>query len=407
MPEIITGLDIGSSQVKCVVAEKQKDGSLKIISAVKEPSLGLRRGVLVDAEYALSTLAKLVSELKASSKNSTKNLYVNFQSEHTKVRISRGISAVSQPDKEIKQEDIDRAVQSSRAAKMLPNFRVLHTIVREFLVDEIGDIIFSPLGMTGSRLEVTTLIAEAFSPHLDVLTKTLGAAGVNPGGIVFNPFAASKAVLSKKQKELGVIMIDLGAHTTSIAVFEENKPLFAKSFPVGSNHITKDIAIGLRVPVDVAEKIKNKHGCLNMKNISRKESFQVGEQDGSLNNEIPKKFLSEIIETRISEIFDLVNSELKPLKNKYQFPSGIVLTGGGVKLLGVQDHVRDHLKLPTQIGAPNLTNFEISNQSFESLVDDPEFSTAIGLVMIGAEEESDRSPSLLDSVKRIFKNIIP
>lgn len=408
MSHIITGLDLGSSQVKCVVAEKKKDGTLNLISAFKHQSAGFRKGILSDAEDAGRILEEIVRELKQISKEAARNVYLNINSEHIKVRISRGIAAVSQPDKEIRQEDIDRAIQASRAAKVSQNYKVLHTMIRESLVDDVDvNDVQTLVGMTGSRIEVTTLIVEVFAPHMDALSNAFQSAGGEIGGMVFNPFATSYSVLSKKQKELGVLMIDIGAGTTSLSVFEENKPLYAKSFAMGSGHITNDIAIGLKISIETAEKLKLDYGTMLSKNISRKNTIKLSSIDPSLSEEISRHFIADVIETRVAEITEIINNEIKQLRNKFQFPAGAVITGGGVKLEGILGFMRKELKLPVQIGLPNIGNFEITNPAYETLIDDSEFATAVGLVLSGIEGKNAKSTNPLYFIRKIIKNLIP
>lgn len=407
MPEIITGLDIGSSQIKCVITDRQKNGGLEVIAAFRHPSQGFRKGILVDVEDASKTFRELFSEIRGVSKHAVSNVFINSQSEHTKVRISRGISAVSQPDKEIKQEDVDRAIQSSRAAKILPNYKVLHTMVREYLVDDLGDIP-NPVGMTGSRVEVNTMIVEAFAPHFDILVQTLNQSGASISGVIFNPLAAARAVLTKKQRELGVMLLDIGSDTTSMVIYEENKPIFAKSFPVGSDYITRDITKGLRIPFHVAEQLKCSFGSALLRGLSRRDTLNLKDIDESLGNEeISKRFLNEIIDARVSDIAGIINHEIRPLREKTQLPGGVVITGGGVKLEGIAERLRQGLGLHVQLGLPDLRHFEFGNQTVENLMDDPEFATVIGLILLNKDDEVRKNINIFDSAKRILKNLLP
>jgi len=403
---MLTAIDIGSSKIKGLVAEQKKDGTLAIISAFKHPSSGFRKGVLVDIEDANQTIRELMRELRQFSKQAVKNVFINLNSEHVKVRISRGISAVSQPEKEIKQEDVERAIQSSKAAKMLPNYKILHTMIREYVVDDIGDI-QDPVGMTGSRLEVSTLLVEAFAPHFDMLGRAFEEAGANVNGIIFNPFASAKAVLTKKQKVLGVVLIDLGGETTSLSAFEEGKPLYARSFPIGCSHITNDIAVGLKAPVDAAERIKLYHGTAFSRGVSRKDMIQLGDIDPTLSEEISKRYVSEIIEVRVAEILDILNNELKSLRERFEFPAGIVITGGGVKLEGIKECIRETMRLPVQIGLPNMANIEIQNPAHEKLIDDPEFAVAVGLLHLNGAKGERKPMNIFGRAKRFVRNIVP
>jgi cell division protein FtsA len=405
MSNLITGLDIGSSQIKGVVATPKKDGTLAVLSVFKQPAAGLRRGIVVDVEEFTASLRELVIDLNKISRQATQNVFVNFQSEQIHCRSSRGIVAVSRADQEIQQDDIDRAIQSSRAVKLSSNHVVLHNIMREFFVDDIGDIA-DPLGMTGSRLEVSTLIVEAFAPHINTLVKNMEKVGFRVGGIVFNPIAAARAVLSKRQKDLGVILLDIGFGTTSFVIYEENKVLHARSLPVGSGYVSNDIAIGFKTPIEVAEKLKVSYGFATAKEISRKETIKLSEIDAANKNEISRRYLAEIIEIRLAEILDLVNNELKLLGKSVQLPGGIVITGGGVKLAGMTELVKEELKLPVQIGFPNLHEFEVMNPAHQDALDDPEFATAAGLVLWG-QGEKRKSLSSTGFIRDFLKNLVP
>jgi cell division protein FtsA len=405
MANLITGLDIGSSEIKCVVAEPKKSGTLSVITAFKQPSVGIRHGVLVDAEDGLGALDAVVSDLQKISKSATRNVIVSFQSPEVKARTSRGVAAVARPDKEIQPDDIERVTQASRAVKMMPNSFVLHNVIKEYFVDEIGDII-DPLGMTGSRLEVVTLIVESFAPQVNSLLKVLEKLRVGVSGVIFNPLASANAVLSKKQKELGVLLVDFGAGTTSLAVFEEGKALHVKSLPVGSAYVTNDVAIGLKTPIDLAEKLKTTYGSAVAKDVNRRETVKLSDVDGETPGEISRHFLAEIIEVRLAEILGLVNNELKVLDREVQLPAGAVLTGGGVKLPGLLDLVKSELKLPVQMGFPNLGQFDIVNPTHKELLDDPEFSCAVGLTLWGLTE--DKRPQITASGLRSFiRNLMP
>lgn len=405
MSNLITGLDIGSSQIKGVVVEARSGGVLLLVTAFKRPSAGLRKGVVTDVEEFSQTLREVVLDLQKISKKATRNIFVNVNSEHIKARTSRGIAAVARSDQEIREDDIDRALQASRAVRLPSNYLVLHNIIREYLVDDIGDIA-DPEGMTGSRLEVSTLMIEAFTPQVNLLVKSLHRVGAETGGLIFNPLAAAQAVLSKKQKDLGVLMIDFGFGTTSFSVFEENKVLYAKSIPIGSGYLTNDIAIGLKTSIDAAENLKLNYGFALAKEVSRREMVKLEEFDPSIKGEASKRFLAEIIEVRLAEVLSLIHNDLKALGKNNQLPAGVVMTGGGVNLRGVVELVKQELKLPVQIGLPNLSRFEIINPAHEELLNDPVFSLSVGLVLWG-NLEAAKPKTGFQVIKSFFRNFIP
>ena len=405
MSNIITALDFGSAQIKCIVAEEKRNGTLSVISVFKQPSSGLRRGVVVDVLDFTQIMRDIVLDLQKISRRAASNLFVNVNSPEIKSRTSRGVAAVGRADQEIQQDDVDRVIQASRAVKLQPNFMVLHNIIREYFVDEVGDIA-DPIGMTGNRLEIGTLLVEAFGPQVDTLVKAIKRAGGDVGGLIFNPLSAARAVLTKKQKELGTLMIDFGFGTTSFVVYEEGKVMFAKSLPIGSGHVTNDVAIGLKTSIDVAEKLKSAYGFALAKEVSRRESIKLAELDPLNKQELSQRFLAEIIEVRLAELLELINNELKSLGRAAQLPAGVVVTGGGVKLAGLSELVRQELKLAVQVGYPDLSAFEVLNPTHKEMLDDPEFAVACGLALWGKEERRKSLGGAL-GIKGFFKNLIP
>ncbi len=408
MPNIITGLDIGTFSIKGIVATKKKDGTLSVISAFSHPSAGFRKGVLVDDDEALKVFRKIMVDLEKISKKAVDNIFISINGRHITPRLSRGIVAVSRADQEIQHDDVERVVQASQAIKFSQgNYTVLHNIVSEFLVDEVGEI-GNPIGMTGSRLEVSTLIIQAFDPHIRKLIDILKKAGGEVTGIIFSPLAAARASLSKRQKELGVVLVDFGAGTTSLVVCEEGKTIHSKSLPVGVGHVTNDIAIGFKTSIETAEKLKKTYGYALSRDVSRKEKIILSEVDPSVKDEIEisGRFLSEVIEVRLEEILELVGEELKEVGDSVQFPAGVVICGGGVKISGMDDLVKRDLKLPVQIGYPQIDDFEIQNPVYRELIEDPEFAAAVGLIILGSEKLEDPF-NPMGAVKRFFRNLIP
>jgi cell division protein FtsA len=250
------------------------------------------------------------------------------------------------------------------------------------------------------------MIVEGFAPQINLLLKTLERLNVGLGGVIFNPLAAARSVLSKKQKELGVLLLDFGSGTTSMAVFGESKIVHLRTLPVGSAYVTNDIAIGLKTSIEMAEKLKMSYGCAFAKDISRRETFDLKEVDGKTEGQISRHFLAEIIEIRLAEILGLVKDELKALGKDCQLPAGVVATGGGVKLAGLTDLIKQELKLPVQVGFPDLSGFDVLNPAHREMLDDPEFAVAAGLALWGQSEGSERV-SGSNALKNFFKNLLP
>ncbi len=404
MARVITGLDIGSSHIRGVVVSESKEGKLSVISAFRQAGAGVRKGVVIESDDFINVIRELIIDLGKVSRQAPHNIFVNFQSEHIKARVSRGIAAVARADREIQEDDVLRVNQASRAVKLPSNFVILHNIVREYIVDDVGDI-KNPVGMTGSRLEASTLIIETFGPQIDTLVRCIEKAGGSVKGIIFNPLAASRAVLSKRQKDLGTILIDFGFGATSFVVYEEGKVMYAKSIPIGSGYLTNDVAIGLKTSIDVAEKLKLTYGFALSRDVSLRDMIKLSEFDPGNKNEIKKRFLSEIIEVRLVELLELINNELKSLGRNAQLPGGVIIVGGGAKLAGLNELIRRDLKLAVQTGFPSLESFEIMNPTNRDLIDDPEFATALGLVLWGREEKD--GDSIRNPFVKFIKNLMP
>jgi cell division protein FtsA len=406
MASLITGLDIGSSSIRGVVCAPKKDGTLSVITAFSQPSAGVRKGVMVDVEEATCVLRDIVLDIEKVSKKAARNVFVNVSSEHSRARISRGIAAVARADQVIQQDDVERVLQASKAVKLAPNYLVLHNITREFFVDDVGDI-QDPVGMVGNRLEVSTLVVESFAPQVNLLVKNLERVGVRVGGLIFSPLAGARAVLTKRQRDLGVLFIDIGFGTTTIALYEESKVLHTKCLPIGSGHVTSDLAIGLKISFDGAEKIKTTYGCALAKEISRKEMVKLSDVEPGATGEVPRRFVAEIIEVRLAEIFELVASELKGLGRSVQLPAGVVIAGAGSKLPGIADLAKQELRLTAQVGFPVLSGFEIGNAGYQELLDDPGFATSVGLAEWGSAETGAAPEVSSGFIKRLIKNLMP
>lgn len=387
MSNVITGLDIGTGNIKAVAAEIKNNGRFLVLGVVSQPSSGFRKGVLADFEEATICLRNVISNLRQISPLTLKNIFVNVNGGHVKSYLSKGVAGVSRADSEIRREDIEKALQSSRAVNLASNYIVLHNITREFLVDGVGGIL-DPLGMLGTRLEVNSLVVGAFNPAVDALLKCLERNGAAVSGFIFDSLAASEAVLSKQQKDLGAALLDIGFGTSGLAVYEENKILKTLSFPVGGGNITNDIAIGLRTAIETAEKIKLTFGFALAKEAPRRETFNLQDFDGSQRKtEISKRFLAEIIEARLAEIFESAIQEIKSVSPYLELPAGIVVCGGAAKLPGIIDLIKQEFKLPAQIGLPNLANFDIKNPTEVELLNEPEFATAVGLILCGFKQK--------------------
>jgi len=377
---IIVGLDVGSCFIRTVVAKMRADQTKpQIIGMGQVLSFGLRRGIVVDIEEAVKNISQSVQEAERSSGLSIERAYVSLSGNHITSRASKGVVAVSRADGEISREDVERAINAASAIPLSPNREILHIIPRSFSVDDQKGI-KDPAGMNGVRLEVDALIIEGATPFIKNLTKCISEVGLEIEGLVLASLAASRAALTKRQKELGVLALDLGGGTASLIVFEEGDIIHSCVLPIGSSHITSDIAIGLRSNIDLAEKVKLEYGSALVSEISKKDNINLSKLSGEEKGVIPRVQVAEIIEARLSEVFDLVNKELREIDRQGLLPAGVVLLGGGAKIPSLVDLAKEGLKLPAQVGFP------LELEGIVEEVDDPAFATAIGLVLWSIDE---------------------
>lgn len=403
----VTGLDIGTSSIKVAVAARRA-GKPALVHVRKEPCAGIRKGAIIDLSEASQAVSRALSGAKKISKSAIRNVYVSIGTPQAKMQSSRGIVAVSRADAEIYQDDIDRAVRASQAVNLPQNRTIIHTLTKEFIVDGVGDII-DPLSLSGSRLEVQSLIIDAFSPHIKNLMRAVELAGGEVGGLVFGPLAAARAALSKRQRDLGTALVDIGFGTTGLSVYEENKLVGVAKFPVGAGNISSDLAVGLKIPVDAAEEIKLHYGYAVSKDVSQKESIELKKFVPEAKGAVSRRFAAEIIESRLEEIFDLVNDELKLLQKYGELPGGAVLVGGGAKLPGITDLAKQEMKLSTQIGFALGGEWEAEGGSFKEFLEDPEFVGAFGLVLWGVDGEgwSKEKSFTSFSIRKIIRYFAP
>lgn len=372
---IIVGLDVGTCYIRTVVAKIKPDGSKpQIIGVGQTPSFGLRRGVVVDIEETVKNISQSVQEAERSSGFSIDRVTVGISGNHIVSRPSKGVVAVSRADGEVSKEDVERAINNASSILVSPNREIFHVLPRSFSVDEQKSI-EDPAGMNGARLEVDALIIEGAAPYIKNLTKAISEVGLEIEELVLAPLAASRSSLNKRQKELGVLSLDLGGGTVGLTVFEEGKFIYSCVLPVGSSHITNDIAIGLRSSIDLAEKVKLEYGSALISDIGKKDVIDLSKFGAEEKGLVSRMEVAKIIQARLSEIFELANKELKMIDRQGLLPAGIVLLGGGAKIPGLVDLAKDELKLPAQIGFP------LEMEGISEEINDPSFATAVGLVL--------------------------
>ena len=378
---LITGLDIGSLSIRIVVGQiNQVDNEFNVIAATETPALGISKGEITSIEDVVSSVTSCLEHAERVVGQPINKVCVGISGVHISTMISKGVIAVSRADNEITESDVERVIEAAQTVATPPNYEILHVIPKIFTVDnQIG--IKDPVGMSGVRLECETQIIQGLSSQIKNLTKVIYRTGVEIDDLVLLILANAEACLTKRQKELGCVLVNIGSSTTSLAVFEEGDIIATHVLPIGSSHITADIAIGLRTSLENAEEIKLTYGQAISSQIDRKEEIDLGEFDDKEANSVSLKYVAEIIEARLEEIFSMVDEKLTEIDRSGLLPAGVILTGGGAKLPGIVELAKKEFRLPASLGMPNDVNSVVDK------INDLSFTAALGLALWGVELE--------------------
>ncbi|MBI2444251.1 MAG: cell division protein FtsA [Candidatus Magasanikbacteria bacterium] len=378
-PELLAGLDIGSSQLRLAVgqlvppAETGGRPTLQIVGVAETEASGVHRGTIASIEDVVSAVSHCLERAERMVGFPVPGVTVGIAGLHIMTQESKGVVAVSAGDSEITESDVERVVEASRAIATPLNHEVLHVLPKRFSIDGQGNI-KDPVGMTGIRLEVDSLIILGASTQIKNLTKAVYRAGLQIDDLVLGILATSEAVLTARQKEIGVVVVNLGAATTSLAVWEEGDLVHLAMLPIGSEHITNDLAIGLRTSLEVAENVKIEYGECLPAAVSKRDEVDLFALGSPEHEAVKRQYISEIIEARAEEILRKIDGELSRVKRSGLLPAGVVLTGGGAKLPGIAELSKSVLRLPAMLGYP------LQLASVTEKVNDLGYSTAVGLV---------------------------
>jgi cell division protein FtsA len=401
---IIAGLDIGTHTTQVVVAQKNDESDIiEVIGNFEMPSEGVRQGIIVDVDAASNMIRRAIEEVSKLAGKPVEDFFVSFGGVHIGAIDNVGSIIVSRADKVISQSEKDRVIQVARAITLPPNREILDTIPLYYIVDQ-DQAVRDPLGMTGTKLELRTLIVHGLTPHTRNWERAITDAGINTYGRVFTNIASARSVLSKNQKELGAAVLDIGGKISGLTVFEEGDIIHTTILPIGSSHITNDIAIGLQVDIDTAEKIKVEYGSLQG-DASKKTAIDLSSHGYDV--KVVRKELAHIVQKRLEELFDMVNAELKKIGKERMLPGGVVLVGGGAKLIGIVDFAKKQLGLPVQVGYPKGV------EGVSEKIDDPAYTTAVGLVLLGFDEimrtqqGKGFSTKIFKKIGQSFKRLLP
>lgn len=385
---VIVGVDVGTTKICALIGEVDQDNRLNIVGVGTAPSQGLRRGVVVNIDEAAAAIREALDKTERISGYKIGTALVGIAGNHISSQNSRGIVAVSPNLHEITQNDIDRAIDAAKAQPLPHNREILHVIPREYVVDGENGI-HDPLGMSGNRLEVETHIVTAAVTSIHNLIKCVEKTGIEIDNLVLEPLASSEAVLTSAERDLGVAMIDIGGGTTDLAIYINGSVWHTAVIGIGGNHLTNDVAVGLRTPFHVAEDMKRKYGTALAERVDVNEMIKVPTFDNSTGEPVSRRFLCEILEARAREMLLLVHEEIRSAGYQGVLPAGVVLTGGSAQLADLVDLARDVLQMPARIGSPShLTGLVDS-------INSPAFSTSVGLLSWGLKnsDQNGKAPT--------------
>ncbi|MBI5221632.1 MAG: cell division protein FtsA [Candidatus Magasanikbacteria bacterium] len=400
---IIAGLDIGSNMVRMAVGQMvyrnndDTQAEMQILGATEVPSEGMHKGSINSIEDLVSAVSSCLEKMERTVGLPIDRVWTGVSGLHIMSQNSKGVVAVSKADSEISETDVERALEAARSISTPLNYEVLHVLPKRFSVDgQTG--IKDPVGMTGIRLEVDAQIILGASAQIKNLTKAIYRSGLEIEDLVLSILASSEAAVTNRQKDLGVAVVDFGASTTSLAVYEEGEILHSTILPIGSEHITNDIAIGLRTAIDVAERVKIEYGDCFSNTVSKKEEIDLYELGAGEHENVKRKYLSEIIEARVEEIMQKIDDELRKVGRSGMLPSGVVFTGGGAKLPGITEAAKKYLRLPATLGYP--LNFISATDK----INDLGFVNVVGLLKWGSMMSvghGTKNAKLFDGLKKV------
>jgi cell division protein FtsA len=385
---VLVAIDVGTSKVCALIGEVSRDGRLTIMGHGTVPASGLKKGVVVNIDQTVRSIADSVERAERLSGWKIDRAFVAVGGNHVTSQNSSGQVAVTAHHREVSRHDVDRAIEVARAVSIPSNREVLHVERRSFTVDG-QEGVKDPLGMSALRLEVETHIVTASATAVQNLTKCVSAAGVKIDELVVAGLASSEAVLSETEKELGVAVADLGAGTIDLVMFLEGSPFHTAVLPIGGNNVTNDIAIGMKTSLPIAEDLKLRHGTCDVESVAEDEAISVSTLGEDAGRTVNRREMSRIVEARMRETFELLRDEMAAAGGG-MLPAGLILTGGGAQLGGIAELGREILEMPVRVSAPS---------GIGGLVDtllNPAYSTSVGLLQWGASTLVLGEPSRYD-----------
>jgi cell division protein FtsA len=378
-PEIIVGLDLGSTKVSAVVGEVDADG-ITILGVGNVPCRGLRKGVVSNIEWTVRSIREAVDQAQTMAGVEIQTVYAGIAGGHIRSHVSDGVAAIS--GREVTITDLERVLEGARAIPIDADRMILHALPREYLVDN-QDGVRDPIGMSGVRLQVRVNLITAASSCVQNVVRCVERCGLEVADVVLEPLASADAVLSDDEKEIGVAVVDMGGGTTDLLVYADGGIAHTSVIPAGGNNITRDVSAGLRTPGGEAERLKRNFGCALGRMIADDEEIEVPGVGGHSPRKVARRVVSDIIEPRVEEIFSEVRRRIEEAGLIEQISAGVVLTGGAVLMEGMVECAEEVLGMPVRLGFP------VGVKGIVQLVQGPQFATGVGLLRYGAERMSD------------------
>ena len=394
--EMLVGLDIGTSKVVVIVAEAKSDSSVEILGLGTHPSRGLKNGVVVDIESTTNAIKKSILEAESMAGCHISSCYVCISGSHIRGLNSEGVVPIK--DGDVKYGDVDRVIETAQAMAIPADQKLLHVLPRDYIIDK-QDGIKEPLGMAGSRLEAKVHLVTCSNNASQNIHKCVSRCGLEVEAFVLEQLASSYSVLSKDERELGVCLIDIGGGTTDIAVFMDGSISFTDVIPIAGDHVTNDIAEALRTPATQAEDIKQKYGCAVSSLTSPDELMMVPGMGGRPERELSRQALADVLERRYVEIFSMAQQKLNLSGFESLIPAGIVLTGGASKVEGSTELAEEVFHAPVRLGCPQ------SVEGLEEIINNPIYSTSVGLLLYGQKKLQEDHLNYLSRDKNILSRI--
>lgn len=384
--ELVVGLDIGTTKICCIVGEVMNEG-VDIVGIGTHPSKGLRKGVVINIESTVNSIRKAIEEAELMAGCEITSVFAGIAGGHIKGLNSHGIVAIK--DKEVTPMDVERVIDAAQAVSIPLDREVIHVVPQQFIVDD-QDGVRDPVGMSGVRLEAKVHIVTGAVTSAQNIIKCCNRAGLNVNDIILQQLASAEAVISDDEKDLGVVLLDIGGGTTDIAVFSQGSIVHTSVMTIGGNHLTNDVAVGLRTPAHEAEKIKQRYGCCMTGMVHKDETIEVPSVGGRASRVLSRQILAEILEPRMEEIFNLAQQELGRSGYEDMVAAGCVLTGGTTLLEGGVELSEQVFNLPVRRGLPKRIG------GLVDVVNNPMYSTGVGLVVMGSASREEQRFKIRD-----------